>query len=210
MKLMGSAIIGVMLVAAPALVGTQAVARDISPQPVGATVTHDPDRTVASRWPRSSETVGTGPMETDSGVHSVPVITVHPAADASASTVRARTPAVRRTVRRGAVLSRAPARRTIDRDIVEQQVVPGLVGAQAYPAQIVVPPSAVTGYPVVYPGVPLLADVPSDAYASTGYPLTSTAGPSGPAGEPYQYTVVGNRVLLVDPATGAVVADVTP
>ncbi len=120
-------------------------------------------------------------------------------------------------------------RRTIYRNIVQQQVVPAPVSTQVvtYPAgETFVRPSATTGYSVAYAPAPVVT-YPSTAYASAGYPVTYTVGSVIPANVPrapmpqsvalrvpqalsYQYAVVNNRVLLVDPMTGAVVADVTP
>jgi hypothetical protein len=40
-------------------------------------------------------------------------------------------------------------------------------------------------------------------------PLPSTAVASVPAARPYRYMVIDGRLLLVDPATGIVVADLT-
>jgi hypothetical protein len=47
----------------------------------------------------------------------------------------------------------------------------------------------------------------SDAYALA--PLPQTVVTSMPAVRSYRYMVINNRLLLVDPATGYVVADVT-
>jgi hypothetical protein len=47
----------------------------------------------------------------------------------------------------------------------------------------------------------------ADAYALA--PLPSTVVASVPATRPYRYMVINNRLLLVDPATGIVVADIT-
>ena len=105
--------------------------------------------------------------------------------------------------------------------------------------EVVAPPSVTTGYAVTYPAAPTGYPAappgayaspivyPPNAYASAGYPVTYTVGSLVPASvplapvpravvlrvpqvEPYQYAVVNDRVLLVDPATGTVVADVTP
>jgi hypothetical protein len=47
----------------------------------------------------------------------------------------------------------------------------------------------------------------ADAYALTPMPQSVVA--TVPAVRSYRYTVVNNRLLLVDPATGIVVAEVT-
>jgi hypothetical protein len=41
-------------------------------------------------------------------------------------------------------------------------------------------------------------------------PLPPTAAVRVPAVQPYSYATVDGRVLLVDPVTNAVVADITP
>jgi hypothetical protein len=105
--------------------------------------------------------------------------------------------------------------------------------APAYqPRTVVVAPSATTGYGWTAPAatdldeddvetVPAVAPVPR--YATARYavgsvlpasivvtPLPATAAVRVPAVQPYSYATVDGRVLLVDPATNAVVADITP
>ncbi len=141
------------------------------------------------------------------------------------------------SVRRVGATRRAPQsivltpaeRRTIYRNIVQQRVIPapGVTQVITYPAEeTVVPPSATTGYAVAYAPAPATT-YPSNVFASAGYPVTYTVGSVIPASVPrapvpqavallvpqaqrYQYAVVNNRVLLVDPLTGVVAADVTP
>ena len=110
-------------------------------------------------------------------------------------------------------------------------VVPGYppFPAPAYqPRTVVVEPSATTGYAVSIPA----ATVDDDVYATEAAPtprpgriyavgsvlpasvavapLPATATVAVPSARPYDYATVDNRVLLVDPATNTVVADITP
>jgi uncharacterized protein DUF1236 len=138
------------------------------------------------------------------------------------------------TVRRvsGPPLVLDPAqRRIVYRTIVQQQVVPVVPTAPvypAYPARPVVVPST-TGYGY---GVPPDVDDVDDVYAEqetvpSVYPVRYMIGSQLPAGvvltplpaatalqvpaiRPYAYVRIGGRVLLVDPATYTVVADITP
>jgi hypothetical protein len=106
--------------------------------------------------------------------------------------------------------------------------------APAYqPRTVVVAPSATTGYGWTAPAaidtddedyaetVPAVAPVPR--YTTARYavgsvlpagvvvaPLPARAAVRVPAVQPYSYATIDGRVLLVDPATNAVVADITP
>jgi hypothetical protein len=105
--------------------------------------------------------------------------------------------------------------------------------APAYqPRAVVVAPSATTGYGWTAPGatdldedyvetVPAVAPVPR--YTTARYavgsvlpadivvaPLPATAAVRVPTVQPYSYATVDGRVLLVDPVTNTVVADITP
>ena len=139
------------------------------------------------------------------------------------------TPTQRRTIYRSVVEQQV---------IPAPRAVPASTEVVTYPGapigETVVTPAVTTGYPDVYPAAPPPGDVPAAAvtypstyYASAGYPVTYTIGSVVPASVPravlpqsvmvrvpqtqaYQYVVVNNRVLLIDPATGTVVADVTP
>jgi len=144
---------------------------------------------------------------------------------------------VRRT-RRVAVarpLVLAPAQRqVIYRTVVQEQVVPQAVPSvpgyppfppPAYPARtVVVAPSATTGYALSTPAEVVDDDgyaeqVPAAPVYTVGSvlpasvavtPLPASATIAVPAVRPYSYTTVNGRVLLVDPVTNTVVADVTP
>jgi hypothetical protein len=105
--------------------------------------------------------------------------------------------------------------------------------APAYqPRTVVVAPSATTGFGWTAPAavdmdedyvetVPAVAPVPR--YTTVRYavgsvlpagvvatPLPATAAVRVPAVQPYSYATVDGRILLVDPATNTVVADITP
>jgi len=102
--------------------------------------------------------------------------------------------------------------------------------APAYqPRTVVVAPSATTGYGFTAPATDVDEDyvetVPAVAprYAAPRYavgsvlpasvvvrPVPATVAVQVPAVEPYSYTTLDGRVLLVDPVTNTVVADITP
>jgi len=150
------------------------------------------------------------------------------------TTVRRET---RRVVARPLVLS--PRQRSVVyRTVVQQQVVPAVPVAPAgyppYPAPayrpstVVVAPGATTGYGWTAPAdevdvETLPAATPYPRYTTARYavgsvlpasvvvtPLPATAAVQVPAVQPYGYATVDGRVLLVDPVTNAVVADITP
>jgi hypothetical protein len=145
---------------------------------------------------------------------------------------------VRRATRRIAAqpLVLDPAQRqVVYRTIVQQQVVP--VAPAGYPAfpppayqprTVVVAPSATTGYALtpppadvddvdveqIPPAAPLYRTrttigsvLPADIALA---PLPAAAAVRVPSVQPYSYATVDGRVLLVDPVTNAVVADITP
>jgi len=130
----------------------------------------------------------------------------------------------------------APAeRRVIYRTIVQQQVVPSAVpapppGYPPYPAPAVAP-AATTGYAITTPAADyadhddVYVERVAPAYPaySVRYavgarlpstvvlaPLPAPAAVEVPAAQPYRYATIDGRVLLVDPATYTVVADITP
>jgi len=144
---------------------------------------------------------------------------------------------VTRSVQRTTTLRRAAAaplaldpaqRRIVYRTLVQEQVVPG---APLYPARPGVIPST-TGYGYgIPPDVDYLDDA-DDVYVEqeavpTLYPARYVVGSQLPASvvlapvpaatalqvpaiRPYSYARVGGRLLLVDPVTYTVVADITP
>jgi hypothetical protein len=127
--------------------------------------------------------------------------------------------------------------RTLVQEQVVPQAVPVVPGyppfpAPAYPARtVVVEPSATTGYAVSTPAETVDDDIyatqaaPAPVYAAPGpvyaagsvlpasvavTPLPASATVAVPSVRPYSYATVDNRVLLIDPATDTVVADITP
>jgi hypothetical protein len=133
-----------------------------------------------------------------------------------------------------------PAQRNVVyRTVVQQQVVPAVpvapVGYPPFPAPayqprtVVVAPSATTGYGFTTADLDedyvdtMPAVTPYPRYTAARYavgsvlpasvvvtPLPSVAAARVPAVQPYSYATIGGRVLLVDPVTNAVVADITP
>ncbi|HEX4554122.1 MAG TPA: DUF1236 domain-containing protein [Xanthobacteraceae bacterium] len=119
-------------------------------------------------------------------------------------------------------------RRIVYRTIVQEQVVPG---APFYPGRPAVGPST-TGYGYGIPPDVDYLDNADDVYVEqeavpTIYPARYVVGSQLPAGivlapvpaatalqvpaiRPYAYARVGGRLLLVDPVTYTVVADITP
>jgi hypothetical protein len=151
----------------------------------------------------------------------------HRVAHSATRTVRRQT---RHVVAQPLVLSTAQ-RRVVYRTIVQQQVVPAVPVAPAgyppYPPPAYPPTVVTNGYgytaadldedydyadaaPPVAP-YPRYYTVGSVLPASVAaMPLPATAAVQVPAIEAYSYVRVGSRVLLVDPTTNTVVADVTP
>jgi hypothetical protein len=157
-----------------------------------------------------------------------------------AGTVRRETRRVthRRVASRPLALSPAQ-RNVVYRTVVQQQVVPAVPVAPAgyppfpapgyQPRPVVVAPSATAGYG--YTTADLDEDyvdtappvAPYPRYTTARYavgsvlpasvvvePLPATAAVRVPAVQPYSYATLDGRVLLVDPVTNAVVADITP
>ena len=103
------------------------------------------------------------------------------------------TPAQRTTIYR-TIIPQGRGRGPIVRERIVTETAPAPVARER-----VVTPPAVADYTV--------GSRVSDAYALA--PLPQTVVTSVPAVRSYRYTVVNNRLLLVDPATGQVVAEVT-
>jgi hypothetical protein len=140
--------------------------------------------------------------------------------------------ATRRIAAVPALALSAAQRRVVYRTIVQEQVVPAApAGYPPYPAPayrpraVVAPGAVTTGYAVntsedvadVYaepapPAVaPLRYTVGSVLPAEVAItPLPAPAVVEVPSLQPYRYATIDGRVLLVDPATNAVVADITP
>jgi hypothetical protein len=179
----------------------------------------------ATRATYAAETVGAAPAERS--VTTRRLSAPHRANRATRSVQRTTTDQRTTTLRRvaGPPLVLDPGqRRIVYRTIVQQQVVPA---APLYPARSAVIP-ATTGYGYAIP--PDLDD--DDVYVERevvppAYPVRYTVGSQLPAGvmlaplpaatalqvpaiRPYSYARVGGRILLVDPVTYTVVADITP
>lgn len=208
--------------ALPAVTETVGAPIDLAPGPRQV-------RTVSVRRPVMTRTVAptTRPVRVSTARRPVVHRTRATVGSGSVHYVRHLAP-VRRTIRTARTTARPlvldPVQRSVTyRTIVQQQVVPVPAATEVvtYPAPAVVAPAATTGYALSYP-----ASYPPAAYASATYPAypVGSAIPAGvtlapvpetvavqvPSVRPYQYAVVNNRVLLVDPVTGTVVADVTP
>jgi hypothetical protein len=155
------------------------------------------------------------------------------------STVRRETRHITRRVAARPLVLSPSQRNVVYRTVVQQQVVPAMPVAPAgyprYPAPsyqprtVVVAPSATTGYgyTTADPDEDYVetapAVVPYPRYTAARYavgsvlpasvvvtPLPATAAVRVPAVQPYSYATIDGRVLLVDPVTNAVVADITP
>ena len=157
----------------------------------------------------------------------------------AASTVRRETHRVTRRVASRPLLLSPAQRNVVYRTVVQQQVVPAVPvappGYPPYPAPayqprpVVVAPSATIGYGYTTADLdedyldtaPAVAPYPR--YAAARYavgsvlparvvvtPLPATAAVQVPAVQPYSYATIDGRVLLVDPVTNSVVADITP
>jgi hypothetical protein len=185
----------------------------------------------ATRATYADETVGAAP-----GERTVTTRRFSSAPRAASTTRVVRTDGARRvtrsvqrttTVRRvaaGPLVLDPGQRRIVYRTIVQQQVVPA---APLYPARPAVIPET-TGY-----GYAIPPDVDDDdvyverEVAPLVYPVRYTVGSQLPAGvmlaplpaetalrvpsiRAYSYARVGGRILLVDPVTYTVVADITP
>jgi hypothetical protein len=156
----------------------------------------------------------------------------------SARDTRTARRATRRIASQPLVLGPAQ-RQVVYRTIVQQQVIPVAPSGYppfpppAYgPRTVVIAPSATTGYALtppaadiddvdveqIPPAVPIYrpayrsrytigAVLPADVVLT---PLPATAAMRVPSVQPYSYATVDGRVLLVDPVTNAVVADITP
>jgi hypothetical protein len=149
----------------------------------------------------------------------------------------ARQPTSRAAARTVRPLLLDPAqRRVVYRTIVQQQVVPAVpvapagyppFPAPAYrPRTVVVAPSVTTGYGWTAPAVAVDQDYVDTAPPVAPLyrtrvgavlparvvvaPLPADAAVQVPAVQPYSYATVDGRVLLVDPVSNMVVADITP
>ncbi|HUI97393.1 MAG TPA: DUF1236 domain-containing protein [Xanthobacteraceae bacterium] len=149
---------------------------------------------------------------------------VHSARRESRTAARAENRTVH-AVRHARAIVLAPAeRQVIYRTIVQRQVVPSAVIPAPPPGYPPYPAPATTGYAVTTPAVDyddVYAERVRPAYPVAPYtvgsvlPATVVLTPvpatvAVPAARPYSYATIDGRVLLVDPATYTVVADITP
>jgi hypothetical protein len=201
--------------------------------PSGTVITRRPLAAAPASTTYLDETVGAAPTtRTHHVVH-------HDVAHHARRATGERTVRTTRRVAVTRPLELAPAQRqVIYRTLVQEQVVPQVVPqavpvvpgyppfpAPAYPARtVVVEPNATTGYAVSTPA----ATVDDDLYAEQAAPapvyavgtvlpasvavtpLPARAAVAVPSVRPYSYATVDGRVLLVDPVTDTVVADITP
>jgi hypothetical protein len=148
--------------------------------------------------------------------------TVRPSRTARAPKSRVRA-AARPSARSGAIARRpakplvltASQRRAVYDAIVKHQATASADGPR------VIPPTALSGYAVLYPepaatasasaaagpSVPVGTAVPARARIA---PVPPPALKRVPQARRYSYAMVNNRVVLVDPVTSVIVADVTP
>jgi hypothetical protein len=221
--MVSAAALGAALMASGA--SAQVVTRSISEEPVETIVTQTPDGTIVTRRPLATR-----------GGEAIDAITTRevvrrverPVSMTTRTTVRktartaGRRESVTRTTRRVerpvASIALSPAERHIVyRTIVEREVVPAprvvapAYGVPAYGAPVVATPpvlaqdeegDAIVTRPVYAVGSVLPANVPL-------YAVPDEIGYRVPAAQPYSYAYLGGRAYLVDPASGAVVADVT-
>jgi hypothetical protein len=109
----------------------------------------------------------------------------------------------------GAPLALTPAQRTtIYRTIIPQGKGRGPIVRERIVTETVAPAPTVRERVVTQPAAEYtVGSRVSDAYALA--PLPQAVVTTVPAARSYRYMVINNRLLLVDPATGVVVADVT-
>ncbi|HEY2135212.1 MAG TPA: hypothetical protein VGH49_04950 [Xanthobacteraceae bacterium] len=209
-------------------VGAVAIERGVAPIVPAQPYYGEPTYSPAPPATYVDETVGAGSADrivTSRHSSVTRTHTVH--ASRKPDTTRNATRSVERTttVRRvaGPPLVLDPVqRRTIYRTIVAQQVMPA---QPAYPARtVVVPETTGAGYavpaateeeddvyveqtPALAPRYAVGSQVPTDVVLM---PMPVTTAVQVPAVRPYRYVTLDHRVLLVDPATNTVVADITP
>jgi hypothetical protein len=236
MRVVCSATLGFALALGAAGAHAQSVTtRQIDNEPVETTVTQTPNGTVITRRPLAAAPAASTVVDETVGVAPT-TRTRHVEHHARRTTTEHTVTRTVRTTRRVAVappLVLAPTQRqVIYRTLVQEQVVPSVPGyppfpAPAYPARaIVVAPSETTGYavstpaevvdddgyaeeaPPVYAAPYTVGSVLPASVAVTPLPASTTV--AVPAVRPYRYATLNGRVLLVDPVTNTVVADVTP
>jgi hypothetical protein len=144
------------------------------------------------------------------------VITTQPAETVIAPAPLQLTPAQRTTIYR-TIVPRGRGRQPIVHERVVTETAPARIGRRP-----VAPPPGYVEEPTYVPAPRVVA--PEETYGSDVYyevgarvpatvrlaPLPPRAIAANPALRPYRYMIFRDRVLLVDPATSIVVADITP
>ena len=232
MKPTGIAVLGVALLAATAASAQTTVTREVSDMPVETIITTSPNGTVVTRRVLPGTEVVREAVSPQS-LYRTETTTVRASADnrrrrtvrAHPTRVETRVVTTRRPVygmaRAEPLLLSADQRDVVYREIVNTRVAPGPTGVLA-PFSPVLPPAPPLTTQVIEtgPGAAMVATpapVMRTAYVvGSRLPpdvrlieLPQTAVAQVPAMAPYAYAMVEDRVLLVDPQTGIIVADVT-
>ncbi len=215
-------------------VDNELVETTVTETPAGTVITRRPLAAAPADTTYVDETVGAAPttrMTTRTTRH-----VVHHARHATTE----RTVHTTRRVAASRPLVLAPAQReVIYRTLVQEQVVPAQVvpsvpgyppfpppAYPAYPARpVVVAPATTNGYAVPAPAQVVEDDDYAAPVATTEQvypvgavlpasvavaPLPANAAVAVPAARPYSYATIDGRVLLIDPVSNTVVADITP
>jgi hypothetical protein len=223
---------GVALMASTAQAQT-VISREVSEGLVETVVTERPDgSTIVTRQPLSNSAV----VE-ETVVAPAPIVVEEPAARVTTRRVTTVVrPSTGTTVRSNRVVPPAPRAqaRTITRETVRTPLALTPVQRQIIYRTIVqrevyAPPARIVAAPIERPLPPALIDSPYTARASAlpeplppapvlgsrvsaieSYAMVPEAvAVQVPAARPYRYMVINNRLLLVDPVTSTVVADIT-
>ena len=215
-------------------IDNEPVETTVTQTPNGTVITRRPLAAAPAATTVVDETVGVAPTTRTVTRH-----VEHHARRATTEHTVTRTVRTTRRVAVAPPLVLAPAQRqVIYRTLVQEQVVPQVApqvvpSVPGYPPfpppaarTVVVAPSETTGYAVSTPA----EVVDDDGYAEEAppvyaapytvgsvlpasvavTPLPPSATVAVPAVRPYRYATMNGRVLLVDPVTNTVVADVTP
>jgi hypothetical protein len=231
---MRSATLGFVLALGAAGAHAQTVVtRHVDNELVETVVTRTPTGTVITRRPLGAAPQLRTTTRTSRRVVHHAVHTARRAAAERSVTHTVRT--TRRTASRRPLVLAPTQRQVIYRTLVQQQVVPAMpaqvVGPPSVPGYPPFPPpaypapAATTGYAVPtqvveddeddYAAAPVAAAqvYPVGAVLPARVavaPLPVRAAVAVPAAQPYSYATVDGRVLLVDPVSNTVVADITP
>jgi hypothetical protein len=217
MKKIGLAALGLSLVTATAAFAQTTVTREISDMPVETTIVRSPSGTTVTR--RVLPTTGTERVIVTPVEPSSRTVTVRepraPRATTRVVTSQRRAPVYAMATAEPIALGRAE-RDVVYRQIVEQRSVPVEQRGILAPIGSMFP--TVAAAPAVTYSRPLVADpaLRTSYVVGTRLPtdvqlieLPETAIAQVPAIAPYAYAMIDGRVLLVDPQTGMIVADIT-